>query len=89
MQKIEPENLLDLLEPLIIPLDHNTYNMKRVYEGTIYFKITFKNKEGYRPKLNVFNLKKNEREKVRYKLAVYASLWVLKCRSFNLHIYPH
>ena len=42
MQKIEPENLL---EPLTIPLDHNTYSMKRVYEGTIYFKITLKKKE--------------------------------------------
>ena len=66
------------IEPkkLLEPLIVNVFNLK-------------KNKEGYRPKLNVFNLKKNEREKVRYKLAVYASLWVLKCRSFNLHIYPH
>ena len=60
---------------LLEPLIVNVFNLK-------------KNKGGYRAKLDVFNLKKNEREKVRYKLAVYVSLWVLKCRSFNLHIYP-
>ena len=42
LQKIEPENLL---EPLTISLDHNTYNMKRICERTIYFKITFKKKK--------------------------------------------
>ena len=48
-----------------------------------------KNKGGCRAKLNAFNLKKSERQKVRQKLAVYVSLWVLKCKIFNLHIYPH
>ena len=58
MQKIEPENLL---EPLTIPLDHNTYNMKRVYEGTIYFKITFKKKKK-KKRVNVIHTRKKKVE---------------------------
>ena len=58
MQKIEPENLL---EPLTIPLDHNTYNMKRVYEGTIYFKITFKKKKE-KKRVNVIHIRKKKVE---------------------------
>ena len=59
MQKIEPEKLL---EPLTIPLDHNTYNMKRVYEGTIYFKITFKKKEEKKKRVNVIHIRKKKVE---------------------------
>ena len=59
MQNIEPENLL---EPLTISLDHNTYNMKRVYEGTIYFKITFKKKRRKKERVNVIHIRKKKVE---------------------------
>ena len=48
-------------------MDHNTYNMKwqfikkysdRVYEGTIHFKITFKNKK--KKELMLYTLKKKK-----------------------------
>ena len=59
MQKIEPENLL---EPLTISLDHNTYNMKRVYDGTIYFKITFKKEKRRKKRVNVIHIRKKKVE---------------------------
>ena len=65
MQKIEPENLLEPLtiplEPLTIPLDHNIYNMKRVCEETIYFKITFKKKKK-KKRVNVIHIRKKKVE---------------------------
>ena len=62
MQKIEPENLL---EPLTISLDHNTYNMKKVYEGTIYFKITFKKKEEKKERVNVIHIRKKKKVELK------------------------
>ena len=61
MRKIEPENLL---EPLTIPLDHNTYNMQRVYEGTIYFKITFKKKRK-KKRVNVIHITKKKKVELK------------------------
>ena len=46
---------------MTISLDHNTYNMKRVYEGTIYFKITFKKKRG-KKRVNVIHIRKKKVE---------------------------
>ena len=74
MQNIEPENLL---EPLTISLDHNTYNMKlqfikkysgRVCEGTIHFKITLKKKE---KKINVIHIKKKKKSRTQRKSIIY------------------
>ena len=62
MQKIEPENLL---EPLTISLDHNTYNMKKVYEGNIYFKIKFKKKEEKKERVNVIHIRKKKKVELK------------------------
>ena len=62
MQKIKPKNLL---EPLTISLDHNTYNMKKVYEGTIYFKITFKKKEEKKERVNVIHIRKKKKVELK------------------------
>ena len=62
LQKIKPKNLL---EPLTISLDHNTYNMKKVYEGTIYFKITFKKKEEKKERVNVIHIRKKKKVELK------------------------
>ena len=73
---VAPRPIMSTISDTPHTLTLNVFNLK-------------KNKGGCRAKLNAFNLKKSERQKVRQKLALYVSLWVLKCRIFNLHIYSH
>ena len=56
-------------------LDYNTYNMKRVYEGTIYFKITFIKKKSYR---GTYKKEKKEKKKVGLKVATYLNKKIKK-----------